>query len=68
MTTNTRRVILLVFIEYTHQVTSRWGVGGYLHTQAIRGRAALQGMVFRPSAHKQGLKFEDFRIFFINRV
>ena len=33
-----------------------------------RGRAALQGMVFRPYAHKHGLKFKDFRRFFINRV
>ena len=26
----------------------------------VQGLAALQGMVFRPSAHKQGLKFKDF--------
>ena len=43
--------------------------GGYSHTEAIRGRAALQGMDFRPSTHKHGLKFKDFRRFFIlNRV
>ena len=26
------------------------------------------GMVFRPSAHKHGLKLKDLRRFFINRV
>ena len=41
--------------------------GGYSHTEAIRGRAALEGMVFRLSAHKQGLRLKDFRKIFINR-
>ena len=35
------------------------GGGGVLPYQ---GRAALKGMVFQPSAHKQGLKFKDFQL------
>ena len=42
--------------------------GGYSHTKAIRGRAANQGMVFRLSSDKQGLKINDFRRIFINTV
>ena len=56
-------------MQYIEYITSRTEIsfpGGVL--QAIWGRAALQGMVFRPSAHKQGLKFKNFQRFFINRV
>ena len=56
---------LAVHVENNPLNRGGGGSGGYSHTLAIRGRAALQGMVFRLCAHKQGLEFKDF---FLNRV